>query len=53
MSWPWPFGRRSRRSGEINAVNLSENILPTRDRATLILKKGPKQVVELVRLRKL
>ena len=38
---------------EINAANLSENILPTRDRATLILKKGKEHVVELVRLRKL
>ncbi|MDP8924771.1 MAG: type I pantothenate kinase [Chloroflexota bacterium] len=38
---------------EINALNLRENILPTRDRATLILKKGKDHVMELVRLRKL
>lgn len=36
----------------INQVNLVENILPTRDRATLILEKGPDHVVERVRLRR-
>jgi len=38
---------------EINALNLRENIRPTRDRATLILKKGKDHVMESVRLRKL
>jgi len=36
----------------INQVNLVENILPTRDRATLILEKGPDHVVQRVRLRR-
>lgn len=38
---------------EINGVNLRENILPTRERATLILEKGPDHRVRQVRLRKL
>lgn len=38
---------------EINEVNLVENILPTRERADLILSKGPHHVVEQVRLRKI
>jgi type I pantothenate kinase len=38
---------------EINGVNLRENILPTRERAHLILEKGPDHVVRQVRLRKL
>ena len=37
----------------INAVNLRENILPTRERAHLILEKGPDHSVEGVHLRKL
>jgi type I pantothenate kinase len=37
---------------EINEVNLIENILPTRERASLILGKGPEHAVERVRLRK-
>ena len=36
----------------INQVNLVENILPTRERATLILKKAPDHSVERVRLRR-
>lgn len=36
----------------INAPNLRENILPTRGRATLVLRKGPDHAVERVRLRK-
>ncbi len=36
-----------------NVVNLRENILPTRPRATLILKKGGDHVVETVSLRRL
>lgn len=38
---------------EINEPNLVENILPTRNRAKLILKKGPDHFVEEVWLRKL
>jgi type I pantothenate kinase len=37
----------------INLPNLTENILPTRSRATLVLKKGDKHAVESVLLRKL
>lgn len=37
----------------INRVNLRENILPTRPRADLILKKGKDHLVEKVALRKL
>jgi type I pantothenate kinase len=37
----------------INAVNLRDNVLPTRDRATLVLEKGDGHRVERVRLRKL
>ncbi|TMF84701.1 MAG: type I pantothenate kinase [Chloroflexi bacterium] len=38
---------------EINGLNLRENILPTRERARLILEKGPDHLVRTVRLRKL
>ena len=37
----------------INLVNLHENILPTRQRADLILKKAESHMVEDVALRKL
>ncbi|HWE61678.1 MAG TPA: type I pantothenate kinase [Chloroflexota bacterium] len=37
----------------INGVNLQENIKPTRERAHLILEKGPDHAVQRVRLRKL
>ena len=37
----------------INLVNLEENILPTRPRATLILKKGADHIIETVQLRRL
>lgn len=37
----------------INLKNLTENILPTRRRAELILKKGPDHKIESVSLRKL
>jgi type I pantothenate kinase len=37
----------------INLVNLTENILPTRQRADLILRKGTDHAVETVALRKL
>ena len=37
----------------INAPNLEQNILPTRGRATLVLRKGADHSVERVRLRKL
>ncbi len=38
---------------EINGLNLRENILPTRDRARLIVRKGHDHAVEEVRLRKI
>ena len=38
---------------EINLINLRENILPTRQRADLILRKGVDHAVETVALRKL
>jgi type I pantothenate kinase len=38
---------------EINEVNLCENILPTRERADLILEKRPDHLVQRVKLRKL
>ena len=38
---------------DINGVNLRENILPTRERAHLILEKGPDHAVSGVKLRKL
>jgi type I pantothenate kinase len=38
---------------DINGRNLRENILPTRERADLILEKGPDHAVRSVRLRKL
>jgi type I pantothenate kinase len=37
----------------INGVNLRHNVLPTRSRANLILRKGPDHAVEQVHLRKL
>lgn len=37
----------------INGRNLAENILPTRERAALVLEKGPDHSVRSVRLRKL
>ena len=38
---------------EINEVNLRENVLPTRERADLVLEKGKHHSVQRVRLRKL
>ncbi len=37
---------------EINYPNLKANILPTRERASLILTKGPAHAIERIRLRK-
>lgn len=37
---------------KINGLNLNQNILPTRERANLILKKGHNHQVELIKLRK-
>lgn len=37
----------------VNLPNLMENILPTRVRASLVLRKGPDHLVQKVRLRKL
>ena len=38
---------------DINGVNLRENILPTRERARLVLRKAPDHSVRSVRLRKI
>ena len=38
---------------EINLVNLVQNIRPTRDRADLVLVKGPDHTTQSVRLRKI
>lgn len=38
---------------DINEVNLVQNILPTRARATLVLAKGPDHAVRRIRLRRL
>jgi type I pantothenate kinase len=38
---------------QINGINLRQNVLPTRSRANLILRKGPDHAVERVHLRKL
>jgi type I pantothenate kinase len=38
---------------EINGPNLAQNIKPTRERARLILEKGPDHSVRSVKLRKL
>lgn len=38
---------------EINGLNLRDNILPTRERARLVLEKGPDHAVRRVRLRTL
>ena len=52
-----PFEKALDRAHEIwstiNLPNLIENILPTRSRATLVLKKGDNHTVESVLLRKL
>jgi len=37
----------------INAINLHQNILPTRPRADLVLRKGPDHLIEKVALRRL
>ncbi|EHG1210150.1 pantothenate kinase, partial [Salmonella enterica subsp. enterica serovar Typhi] len=37
---------------EINWLNLKQNILPTRERASLIMTKSANHAVEQVRLRK-
>ncbi|MZF52222.1 pantothenate kinase, partial [Salmonella enterica subsp. enterica serovar Kentucky] len=37
---------------EINWLNLKENILPTRERASLIMTKSANHAVDCVRLRK-
>ncbi len=38
---------------EVNEVNLHDNVLPTRSRADLVLRKGPDHRVEQVSLRKI
>ena len=44
------FGRQVWRT--INLPNLMENVLPTRGRADLILKKGSNHLIETVQLRR-
>jgi type I pantothenate kinase len=39
--------------GTINGVNLRENIMPTRERARLVLEKGADHAVRRIRLRKM
>ena len=46
-------GRAEQIWRDINELNLVENILPTRGRATLVLGKGGDHAVERIRLRKL
>src|SRR5699024_10542590 len=38
---------------EINGPNLRENIAPTRDRATAVLRKGPDHSVRTIAIRKI
>jgi type I pantothenate kinase len=38
---------------EINGVNLRENVVPTRERAQLILEKGPHHAIQRIRMRRL
>jgi type I pantothenate kinase len=45
------YGRHTWRT--INEPNLRENVLPTRGRATLVLRKGPEHKVQRLSLRKL
>ncbi|GAA2737024.1 type I pantothenate kinase [Pedococcus aerophilus] len=45
--------RASQIWADINEVNLRENVLPTRSRATLVLSKGKDHSVRRIRLRKL
>lgn len=40
------------RRDEINMPNLVENVMPTKHRATLVLRKGADHAVESVQLRK-
>ncbi|MGL6162931.1 MAG: type I pantothenate kinase, partial [Aeromonas veronii] len=37
---------------DINYLNLQENILPTRERANLIMTKGHEHAIEQIKLRK-
>ena len=46
-------GTAARIWSEINEPNLVENVAPTRDRATLVLSKGPDHAVTRIRLRKI
>ncbi|EJS86520.1 pantothenate kinase, partial [Pasteurella multocida subsp. multocida str. Anand1_cattle] len=52
LSEPEAISTAGRIWDEINGLNLRENILPTRERANLILTKGTDHAVELVKLRK-
>ena len=52
LSEPEATAFASRVWAQINAKNLQENILPTRERAHLVLEKGQNHRVERVRLRR-
>ena len=43
----------ARRQDVLNEPNLVENVLPTRERATLVLTKGADHAVTGIRLRKI
>ena len=51
--WTRRLPSRPTSGRQINSVNLRENIAPTRERASLILRKGADHTVEQVLLRKL
>ena len=52
LSEPQAIETASRIWDDINGLNLRQNILPTRERANLILTKGQDHAVEQVKLRK-
>jgi hypothetical protein len=47
------IGLAFQESGQASHMRPLENILPTRERADLILEKGPEHAVQRVKLRKL
>jgi type I pantothenate kinase len=52
MDEPTAVARAEQIWAEINGPNLEHNIVPTRGRANLVLRKGPEHQVTRVRLRK-
>ena len=58
LGWYWRFGPQATAAARdlwtsINRPNLIENILPTRPRASLVLRKDVDHAINRVRLRKL